>query len=145
MCLAAIPDAALWRWARRNPPATASTPRRRSTPKPTPMSAWVAWQLEGSTSSGGLFLDSVSSWMEGTAAQLLRPAWPTGARRPTPNEVQDRLGHHLGMAARGARSTYLEGLALARRGVIEELGLERRRHRVRPGRLLPIEPRLPRA
>lgn len=85
-------------------------------------SAWAAWEeAEGSPASGSEFLGRVAAWMEGTAAQLLRGRWQAGVRRPTSEEIQDRLRHHLGVVAQDGNVTYLEALELARRGVIEEL------------------------
>jgi hypothetical protein len=102
-------------------------------------SAWAAWEANGPTSSGSQFLQSVSNWTEGTAAQLLRQRWPAGAKRPTSTEVQQRLRHKLGVAAHGGDATYLEALGLARRGVIQELRRERR-----PASKTVIEPGMPR-
>lgn len=93
-----------------------------SPPKLSVGSAWAAWEeAEGSPASGSEFLGRVASWMEGTAAQLLRARWHTGVQRPTAAEVQERLRHHLGMVAQDGNVTYLEALELARRGVIDEL------------------------
>jgi hypothetical protein len=83
--------------------------------------AWAAWEADAAVSSGAEFLRNVLSWTEGTAAQLLRRRWPAGTKRPTSLEVQERLRHHLALAARGGHSTYLEALQLARGRVIGEL------------------------
>jgi hypothetical protein len=101
--------------------AQPSVPSRRGTPKRSAASAWVAWEAGGPASSGAEFFESVSSWTEGTAAQLLRQPWPSGTNRPTSLEVQARLRHNLGLAAHGDHASYPEALELARRGVIEEL------------------------
>jgi hypothetical protein len=85
------------------------------------VSAWAAWEASDAATSGLTFLQSVSSWTEGTAAQLLRQRWPAEVKRPTASEVQDRLRHNLGLAARGGHSNYVEALDWARRRVIEEL------------------------
>jgi hypothetical protein len=96
-------------------------PRVRPAPKLSPERAWAAWQASGAASSGTEFLRSVSSWMEGTANQLLRQGWGPGVKRPSSAEVQERLHHNLGVAARGGHPSYVEALAWARVGVIEEL------------------------
>jgi hypothetical protein len=108
---------------------------RRGTPKRSAASAWEAWEAGGPTTSGTEFFESVSSWTEGTAAQLLRQPWPAGAKRPTLSEVQARLRHNLGLAAHGEHASYPEALELARRGVIEELRGARR-----PASLTALEP-----
>lgn len=92
-----------------------------SPPKMSVGSAWAAWESEGSADAGSEFLGRVASWMEGTAAQLLRGRWWPGAKRPTSAEVQERLRHHLGLVADAGNVTYLEALELARRGVVEEI------------------------
>ena len=92
-----------------------------SPPKMSVGSAWAAWEADGSPASGSEFLGRVASWMEGTAAQLLRARWQDGTKRPTSTEVQERLRHHLGVVAQAGNVTYLEALELARRGVIEEI------------------------
>jgi hypothetical protein len=104
-------------------PAKAAPGRRPSLPKLTVVAAWSAWQADGTASSGTVFLQNVSSWTEGTAAQLLRRRWPVGARRPSSPEVQERLRDHMALAARGGSSTYLEALEWARDGVNRELCL----------------------
>ena len=105
--------------------ATVAPARRPSPAKMSVESAWAAWQANCAGSSGGEFLRGVSSWTEGTAAQLLRQRWPAGVERPTSGEVEERLRQFLGLAASGGHSTYLDALAWARRGVIEELGRAR--------------------
>ena len=91
-----------------------------SPPKMSVGSAWAAWETEGSEDAGSEFLGRVASWVEGTAAQLLRGRWP-GDKRPTAAEIQERLRHHLGLVADAGNVTYLEALELARRGVVEEI------------------------
>ena len=103
----------------------APTPKR-SQPRMSVESAWAVWTADCASSSGSEFLQSVSAWTEGTAAQLLRQQWPAGVRRPSAPEVQERLRHNLGLAARGAHSHYLEALAWARCAVIDELRQARR-------------------
>jgi hypothetical protein len=81
----------------------------------------VAWQSTGAAAAGAQFLQSVSSWMEGTAAQLLRQAWPAEADRLNASQVQDRLRHYLTVVAQDEPITYLDALSSARRSVIDEL------------------------
>lgn len=83
--------------------------------------AWAAWVADGSSSAGSLFLQRVSSWIEGTAAQLLRARWRAGTQRPTSAELEARLRHHLEVLARAGLATYPEVLELARQGLIEEI------------------------
>ena len=89
--------------------------------KSTVAATWTAWEADDGPSSGTDFLRSVSAWIEGTAAQLLRRKWPAGTKRPTSPEVQERLRHHLELTARRADSTYLNALESARDGVSQEL------------------------
>jgi hypothetical protein len=89
-------------------------------PKSPSGSAWNAWQATGDATTGSQFLQGISSWLEGTAAQLLRLKWPL-EKSPTSTQVQDRLRHHLAVVATNGQATYLEALALARRNVIEDL------------------------
>jgi hypothetical protein len=107
----------------RVPPASHSpkVARKPSPPRKGPAAAWAAWTADGAPSSGLEFIESISSWTQGTAAQLLRPRWPPVVERPTAHEVQQRLCHHLGVLARGGQSAYLDALEQARRAVIEEL------------------------
>jgi hypothetical protein len=106
-------------------PASGSSKRASTAHRPPPKkradAAWALWKADGSASSGAEFLRSVSSWTEGTTAQLLRPQWPAAVRRPTSPEVQERLRHHLGLAVRGEHATYRDALGWARDAVIEEL------------------------
>ena len=83
--------------------------------------AWTAWVADRSSSDGSEFLDRISSWIEGTAAQLLRARWRPGTQRPTSAELEGRLRHHLEMVAQTGLATYPEALELARRGLIEEI------------------------
>ena len=82
--------------------------------------AWTAWAAEGSSSAGSQFLQRISSWIEGTSAQLLRARWP-GTQRPTPAELEERLRHHLEVVAQAGNGTYPEVLELARQGLIDEI------------------------
>lgn len=95
--------------------------RRRSTPTMSLRAAWSAWQAGSTPVSGPEFLVAASSWVEGTAAQLARRRWPTESGHLTSVEVERLLRDKLTAAAAGAESTYLEGLACARRAVIDEL------------------------
>jgi len=102
------------------PPAAAPV-RQPSAHKKSMEAAWAAWQASGGASEGSEFLDSVSSWTQGTAAQLLRQPWAAGLKRPTSADVEERLRHNLGLAARGDQSTHLQALVRARDTVIDEL------------------------
>jgi predicted transcriptional regulator len=103
---------------------SARSPKSRT--KGSAASAWAAWEETESASCRSEFLRYVSSWTEGTAAQLLRQSWPASAVRPSAMEVQERLCRYLEAAARGEHVSYLEALEQARRGVIEELRSARR-------------------
>ena len=119
--VSARPSAAVTRTeetAERPKPARSSA---RSHPKARAQSAWTAWVTGGLEASEAEFFLSVSSWTEGTAAQLLRQPWPALSKRPTSADVEERLRHHLRVAAGGEQTTYIEGLNSARGGVIEEL------------------------
>ena len=105
---------------------TSVSSHRGSHPKRNVVSAWAAWEANESAASGTEFLQHVSSWTEGTAAQLLRQQWPASAARPSSIDVQERLRHYLEVAAHGRHVTYLEALELARCGVIEEFRSARR-------------------
>ena len=83
--------------------------------------AWQAWTADGAPSPDSDFVRGLSSWTEGTAAQLLRPLWPIGVRQPTAPEVQARLCHHLAVAALTQHLDYIDALGWARRAVIQEL------------------------
>ena len=82
--------------------------------------AWTAWAADGSSPAGSEFLERVSSWIEGTAAQLLRARWPD-TERPTSAELEGRLRHHLEVVAQAGLATYPEALELARQGLIDEI------------------------
>ena len=83
--------------------------------------AWAAWAADRSSSEGSEFLERVSSWIEGTSAQLLRARWRPGTQRPTSAELEGRLRRHLEMVAETGVATYPKALELARRGLIEEI------------------------
>jgi hypothetical protein len=76
---------------------------------------------DGSSSAGAEFLERVTSWIEGTAAQLLRARWRPGAERPTSAELEERLRHHLAVVAQAGDAAYPEALELARQGLVEEI------------------------
>lgn len=83
--------------------------------------AWTAWAADGSPSAGSEFLQRVTSWIEGTSAQLLRARWRPGSERPSAAELEGRLRHHLEIVARAGLATYPEALELARQGLIDEI------------------------
>jgi hypothetical protein len=83
--------------------------------------AWTAWSADGSSSAGSEFLVRVSSWIEGTSAQLLRARWRPGSQRPTSAELEGRLRDHLEVVAQAGLATYPEALELARQGLIDEI------------------------
>jgi hypothetical protein len=83
--------------------------------------AWTAWATDGSSSAGAEFLERVSSWIEGTSAQLLRAKWHSGTQRPTSGELEERLRHHLEVVAQAGLATYPEVLEHARQGLIDEI------------------------
>ena len=109
----------------------ASTPaprvRRRTSSKDRAGDAWALWRSTGSEASAAQFYTSISSWTQGTAAQLLRPLWPVGVPRPTSIEVESRLRDKLKFAL-PAQSDYLGALRIARDEVVEELQHARDRH-----------------
>ena len=102
-------------------PKATSASSRSTRSKPSPGAAWATWQTERSDAARDEFLPNVTSWSQGTAAQLLRPAWPSDSSRPTVTDVEERLAHHLGVAAAGPETTYLDALEAARRAVAGEL------------------------
>ena len=83
--------------------------------------AWAAWAADESSSAASEFLERISSWIEGTSAQLLRARWRPGAQRPTSAELEERLRHHLEVVAQAGLATYPEVLELARQGLIDEI------------------------
>ena len=88
---------------------------------PSAGAAWTAWAADGSSTAGSEFLQRVSSWIEGTSAQLLRAKWRPDTERPTSAELEERLRHHLEVVAQAGLATYPEGLELARQGLIDEI------------------------
>lgn len=97
-----------------------SRPGRASHPREA-RATWGKWRAERSATSAAAFCESVSSWIEGTAAQLLRPQWRSSADRPSTAAVEMRLRHHLALDACADEPEYPDALALARRQVSEEL------------------------
>jgi hypothetical protein len=83
--------------------------------------AWTAWAADGSSSAGSEFLERLSSWIEGTSAQLLRAQWRPGTQRPTSADLEGRLRQHLEVVAQAGLATYPEALELARQALIEEI------------------------
>jgi len=83
--------------------------------------AWAEWRAQRSAASAADFCAIVSSWIEGTAAQLLRPRWPSSAQPPSAAAVEMRLRHHLALDACADEAEYPKALALARRQVVEDL------------------------
>lgn len=97
-----------------------------SAPKQTSLgAAWTAWAADGSPSAGTEFLGRISSWIEGTAAQLLRAKWHPGIQRPTSAELEGRLRHHLEVVARTGLTGYPEALEHARQRLIDEIARQR--------------------
>ena len=84
-------------------------------PKMTVGACWAAWEEGGSASSGSEFLQRVASWIEGTAAQLLRDHWRTGAKRPSSTELQERLRHHLALVLLASHLTTMKSFIPSRR------------------------------
>ena len=82
---------------------------------------WAAWVADGSSSAGPEFLERVSSWIQGTSAQLLRARWRPDTQRPTSAELEGRLRHHLEVVAQAGLAPYPEALELARQGLVEEI------------------------
>src|SRR3954454_8166798 len=72
-------------------PSADITVRKVSTPKRSAAESWAAWRATGSPASANSFCVSVSSWLEGASAQLVRPLWPAGGVRPTLTNIQARL------------------------------------------------------
>jgi hypothetical protein len=101
-------------------PPVAPRIRRRTSSKDRAGDAWAVWRSTGSETSAAQFYASISSWTQGTAAQLLRPLWPVGIPRPTSIEVECRLRDKLKFALSG-QSDYLGALRIARDEVVEEL------------------------
>src|SRR3954466_7131463 len=79
-------------------PSADMTVRKVSTPKRSAAESWAAWRATGSDASADSFCVSVSSWLEGASAQLVRPLWPAAGVRPTLTNVQARLQNRLGPA-----------------------------------------------
>lgn len=100
--------------------------RRGSSPKRSAREAWADWRVTGSAASAAVFCGAVSSWLEGTAAQLVRPLWPAGGVRPSLADVQARLRRGLGVVL-SEETDYVDALAAARRIVAQELGRARSR------------------
>ena len=109
------------------PPADVTT-RKVSTPKRSAAESWAAWRATGSAASANSFCVSVSSWLEGASAQLVRPLWPGGGVRPTLSNVQARLRNRLVLVLT-EEPDYVKALDAARRYVAQELSVQRARER----------------
>lgn len=109
-------------------PASAPSPptARASTSKRSSREAWADWRATGSPASAAYFCDSVSSWLEGTSAQLVRPLWPAGGVRPTLMDVQASLRNGLRLVL-AQEADYVDALAAARSRVQRELSRARAR------------------
>jgi hypothetical protein len=110
----------------------AAPPHRVSVPKRSAREAWADWRASGAAASGQCFCDSVSSWLEGTAAQLVRPLWPKGGVRPSLMDVEARLRHALGLVV-SQEADYVEALAAARLHVEKELSRARAKDKAAAG------------
>ncbi|GAC1378532.1 MAG: hypothetical protein NVSMB4_08200 [Acidimicrobiales bacterium] len=107
-------------------PAHAGPHGRSSVPKRSSREAWGDWRATGSPASATYFCDSVSSWLEGTAAQLVRPLWPAGGARPSLLDVQASLRKGLRLVVT-QEADYVDGLTAARQHVQKELSKARAR------------------
>lgn len=99
---------------------------RSSVSKRSSREAWGDWRATGSPASATYFCDSVSSWLEGTAAQLVRPLWPAGGVRPSLLDVQASLRKGLRLVVT-QEADYVDGLSAARQHVQKELSRARAR------------------
>lgn len=108
------------------PSAGAATTRRVSTGKRSAAQSWADWRATGSAASANSFCESVSSWIEGASAQLVRPLWPAGGVRPTSTEVQVRLRKGLALVVT-EEADYVKALEAARRHVARQLSRQRAR------------------
>jgi hypothetical protein len=108
------------------PAPKAAPTRKASSGKKSAAESWADWRATRSAASATTFCDSVSSWIEGTSAQLVRPLWPAGGVRPTSMEVQVRLRKGLALVL-GDETDYVKALEAARRHVARELSSQRAR------------------
>jgi len=108
------------------PPSAPATPRRVSTGRRSAAESWADWRATGSAASANSFCETVSSWIEGASAQLVRPLWPAGGVRPTAADVQVRLRKGLALAVT-EEADYVKGLEAARLHVARELIRQRAR------------------
>jgi hypothetical protein len=109
-------------------PSADMTVRKVSTPKRSAAESWAAWRATGSAASADSFCVSVSSWLEGASAQLVRPLWPAAGVRPTLTNVQARLQNRLALVLT-EEPDYVKALDAARRHVAQELSVQRARER----------------
>ena len=108
------------------PPPPSTSHGRSSVPKRSSREAWGDWRATGSSASATYFCDSVASWLEGTAAQLVRPLWPAGGVRPSLLDVQASLRKGLRLVVT-QQADYVDGLSAARQHVQKELSKARAR------------------
>src|SRR5258708_30537331 len=108
------------------PSAVTATRRRVFTGKRSAAESWADWRASGSAASANSFCDSVSSWIDGASAQLVRPLWPAGGVRPTSAEVRVQLRKGLGLVV-ADEADYVKALDAARRHVERELSGRRAR------------------
>ena len=108
------------------PCAGEASVRRASAGKRSAAQSWADWRATGSADSANSFCESVSSWIEGASAQLVRPLWPAGGVRPTSTEVQVRLRKGLALVV-AEEPDYVKALEAARRHVARELTKQRAR------------------
>jgi hypothetical protein len=106
-----------------SPSAAAPAPRA---PKRSAREAWKSWRATGAEGDAISFYQSVVPWLEGTSAQLARPAWPSGAVRPSSAEIEARLREALGLVLAN-EADYIEALDAARRRVANQLRNQRAR------------------
>jgi len=108
------------------PAARPAPARRASTGRRSAADSWADWRATGSAASAKSFCETVSSWIEGASAQLVRPLWPAGGVRPTAADVQGRLRKGLALVVTD-EPDYVKGLEAARRHVARELSRQRAR------------------
>jgi len=108
------------------PLAAPAPPSRVTVAKRSAPEAWSDWRATGTAAAAASFCTSVSSWIEGTSAQLIRPLWPSGGVRPSLMDVQSRLRHGLALVVT-KEPDYVKGLAAARHHVEQDLARARAR------------------
>ena len=108
------------------PSAGAATARRASSGKKSAAESWADWRATGTPASADVFYESVSSWIDGVSAQLVRPLWPAGGVRPTSAEARVRLRRALTLVL-AEEPEYVKALEAARRHVAHDLSKQRAR------------------